>query len=164
VVDGVQKPMTSGANAANKGVVDYPLQSEHVDLVDTGYTWNESRDKLKFDDPWSPVIFEAGRLDDFGSMEAFKEYIFGNKVTLLKTVVPGFYRLRYEYGKNNENRIDFNAGNLQIPRINGQPVDYSPAFLFDSPYLQSEYQSGEIYYGFSGWIATKRFLDNGSSK
>jgi len=144
VVDGVQKPMTSGANEANKGVVDYPLESEYVDLVEKGYAWNESKDKLKFDDPWSPVIFEAGRLDDFGSMEGFKAYIFGNKVTLLKTVVPGFYRLRYEYGENNENRLDFNAGNLQIPRINGAPVDYDPSYLFNSPFLNSIYQSGKI--------------------
>lgn len=160
VVDGVQKPMTGGANAANKGVVDYPLQSEHVDLVDTGYTWNATRDKLKFDDPWSPVIFEAGRLDDFGSLQAFKEYIFGNRVTLLKTVVPGFYRLRYDFGKDNQNRIDFNAANLQIPRINGVPVDYDPAYLFNSPYLQSEYQSGVIYFGLPQSpesIVTKQF-------
>ncbi|MEX0332409.1 MAG: hypothetical protein AB3N64_13390 [Puniceicoccaceae bacterium] len=161
VVDGVQKPMSGGGNAANKGVIDYPLQSEHVDLVETPYTWNESMDKILFDDLWSPVIFEAGRLDDFGSLPAFKEYIFGNKVTLLKTVVPGFYRLRYEYGENNENRIDFNAGNLQIPRINGAPLDYAPAYLFNSPFLQSEYQSGVIYFGLPQSpesVVTKRFL------
>lgn len=144
VVDGVQRPISHGGNAANRGVVDYPLESEQVDLVPKGYVWNETRDKLKFDDPWSPVIFEAGRLDDFGSLESFKEYIFGNEVTLLKTVVPGFYRLRYAYGPNNENRIDFNAANLQIPRINGVPVDYDPGFLFQSPFLQSEYLSGKI--------------------
>lgn len=157
VVDGVQIPMTSGGNAANKGTVDYPLQAEHVDLVDTGYTWNKTRDKLKFDDPWSPVIFEGGRLDDFGSLEAFKEYIFGNKVTLLKTVVPGFYRLRYEYGRNHENRIDFNAGNLQIPRINGVPVDYDPPYLFQSPFLKSDYHSGIIRYGLPHDMETKLF-------
>jgi hypothetical protein len=144
VVDGVQKPMANGANAANRGVVDYPLESEYVDLVEEGYVWNEFRDKLKFDDPWSPVIFEAGRLDDFGSMNAFKQYILSNKVTLLKTVVPGFYRLRYEYGKDKATRIDFNAANLQIPRINGIPIDYDPPYLFKSPYLNSEYQTGKI--------------------
>lgn len=157
VVEGLQVPITSGGNAANRGVVDFPLMTERVDLVETPYTWNETRDKLKFDDPWSPVIFEAGRLDDFGSLEAFKEYIFGNKVTLLKTVVPGFYRLRYEFGVNNENRIDFNAANLQIPRINGLPVNYSPSTLFDSPFLNSEYQSGIIHYGLPGNTETKMF-------
>lgn len=160
VVEGLQVPMTSGGNAANKGTVDYPLQSEHVDLVEIPYSWNESRDKILFDDPWSPVIFEAGRLEDFGSLQAFKEYIFGNKVTLLKTVVPGFYRLRYEYGENNENRIDFNAANLQIPRINGIPVDYDPPYLFSSPYLQSEYLSGMIFFGLPQEpesVVTKRF-------
>jgi hypothetical protein len=157
VIDGVQTPMTSGGNAANKGVVDRPLESEHVDLVETPYTWNKTRDKLKFDDPWSPVIFEAGRLNDFGSLEAFKQYIFGNKITLLKTVVPGFYRLRYEYGKNHEDRIDFNASNLQIPRINGKPVDYAPKQLFESPYLKSEYQSGIIRFGYPQDQKTRLF-------
>ncbi len=147
VVDGLQAPMTSGGNAANKGTVDLPLESEHVDLVETPYTWNKSRDKLLFADPWSPVIFEAGRLRDFGSLQAFKDYIFRNRVTLLKTVVPGFYRLSYEYGTNKRQRIDFNAANLQIPRINGVPVDYAPTFLFDSPFLKSEYQSGVIFLG-----------------
>ena len=160
VVEGLQVPMTGGANAANKGVVDYPLESVHVDLVETPYKWNASNDKILFDDPWSPVIFEAGRLEDFGSLQAFKDYIHGNKVTLLKTVVPGFYRLRYEFGANNENRIDFNAANLQIPRINGVPVDYDPAYLFNSPYLQSEYQSGVIHFGLPQSpesIVTKQF-------
>ncbi len=144
VVDGVRQPMPSGGNAANRGMIDVPLESEHVDLVEKGYNWNESRNKIRFDDPWSPVIFEAGRLEDFRDLKAFKQYIFANKVTLLKTVVPGFYRLRYEFGKNHENRIDFNAANLQIPRINGLPVDYAPPALFDSPYLKSAYQSGKI--------------------
>lgn len=157
VVEGLQVPMTAGQNAANKGVVDFPLESEHVDMVETPYKWNATNDKLLFDDPWSPVIFEAGRLDDFGSLDAFKKYIFGNKVTLLKTVVPGFYRLRYEYGTSNENRIDFSAANLQIPRINGEPVDYDPSFLFRSPYLQSEYQSGTVYFGLPGAVVTKQF-------
>ncbi|MEL6311762.1 MAG: hypothetical protein AAFQ17_05245, partial [Pseudomonadota bacterium] len=157
VVDGVQVPMTGGANAANKGTVDYPLLSEENDLVATPYTWNQTQDKIKFDDPWSPVIFEAGRLDDFGSLEAFKEYIFGNKVTLLKTVVPGFYRLRYEFGENNEQHIDFNAANLQIPRINGEPIDYDPPYLFDSPYLQAKYHSGTVQFGLPGKTETRRF-------
>lgn len=157
VVDGVQKPISSGGNAANRGVIDYPLETVHVDLVPTGYVWNETRDKLKFDDPWSPVIFEAGQLDDFGSLAAFKDYIFSNKITLLKTVVPGFYRLRYEFGASNENRIDFSAANLQIPRINGEPVDYDPAWLFLSPYLKSEYQTGEVTYGLPGMMETRRF-------
>ncbi len=111
------------------------------------------------------VIFEAGRLEDFGSLDAFKDYIFGNKVTLLKTVVPGFYRLRYEYVENNETRIDFNAANLQIPRINGEPVDYDPAYLFDSPYLQSEYQSGVVFFGLPrepDSVVVKRFLPEGA--
>jgi hypothetical protein len=144
VVDGMQRPMTSGGNAANRGVVDYPLETEYVDLVEKGYVWNDFRDKLRFEDTWSPVIFEAGRLSDFGSMKDFKQYIFGNKVTLLKTVVPGFYRLSYEYGKGNKSRIDFNAANLQIPRVNGKPVDYDPSYLFKSPFLNSDYQSGKI--------------------
>jgi hypothetical protein len=159
VVDGLQKPMTSGADAANRGVVDYPLESEHVDLVEKGYAWNESNDKILFDDPWSPVIFEAGRLEEFGSLQAFKDYIFGNQVTLLKTVVPGFYRLRYEYGANNENRIDFNAANLQIPRINGVPVDYDPDWLFKSPYLNSEYKSGKIRIEYGGETLDLDFSD-----
>ncbi|MEM7683036.1 MAG: hypothetical protein AAF288_13870 [Planctomycetota bacterium] len=147
VIDGVQKPISPGGNTANKGTVDFPLQSEHVDLVETPYTWNQTKDKLKFDDAWSPVIFEAGRLDDFGSLHAFKQYIFSNRVTLLKTVVPGFYRLRYEFGPNNETRIDFNAANLQIPRINGEPIDYDPPYLFKSPFLHCEHQTGVIRFG-----------------
>lgn len=157
VVDGLQVPMKSTGNAANRGTVDYPLESEHVDLVETPYVWNQTRDKIKFNDTWSPVIFEAGRLDDFGSIAEFKKYILSNKVTLLKTVVPGFYRLRYEYGANNEKRIDFNAANLQIPRVNGHPVEYSPSWLFYSPYLNSEYQSGVISYGVPDTVETKRF-------
>lgn len=157
VVEGLQKPISRGASRANRGVVDVPLEAEHVDLVDTPYTWNETQDKLKFDDAWSPVIFEAGRLDDYGSLESFKEYIFSNRVTLLKTVVPGFYRLRYEYGANKEKSIDFNAANLQIPRVNGDPIDYSPPFLFDSPFLQSDYHSGLIRFGLPTNVRMRSF-------
>lgn len=146
VVDGVQKDAGDLARA-NRNMYDYPVEGITVDLVEKGYTWDERKDRIKLDDKWSVVIFEAGSISEYGSMNAFKEYIFGNTITLNKTVVQGFYLITYKFGKEKKNEIYFNAANMQIPKINGVPINYSPEKLFDSPYLNSKYHSGVIEFG-----------------
>ncbi len=40
--------------------------------------------------------------------------------------------------------IIFNSANSEIPTVGGEYIDYSYPKLFDSPYLESEYESGII--------------------
>src|SRR5574340_852742 len=38
----------------------------------------------------------------------------------------------------------FNAANNDVPTVGGQYVEYSPAKVFDSPFLESRYGSGVV--------------------
>ena len=40
--------------------------------------------------------------------------------------------------------IVFNTANSEIPTVGGKYIDYSYPKLFDSPYLQSDYESGVV--------------------
>jgi hypothetical protein len=105
------------------------------------YTWNKERTLLKCDDRHSPIIFEAGRRADYPKLADFKRHILGNEIKLTKMVGPGWYILSYTSGGKT---FTFNAGNHEIPRINGQPLDYSPASTFLSPFISSDYRSGVV--------------------
>jgi hypothetical protein len=39
----------------------------------------------------------------------------------------------------------FNADCSRSPEIDGKPVDYAPAKAFDSPFLQSDWNSGVVH-------------------
>ena len=88
------------------------------------------------DDEFAPVILEVVAKTTAKSFEAFKSV-----ARSLQPVINGGV-LEYEslYG----DRLTFDSSYRSIPTINGQPVNYAPDKVFDSPFLVSQYDSGVI--------------------
>ena len=102
-----------------------------------GYKWNADHTAIRLDDKFSPVVLEAGRRADYPSMADFKRAVLAAPLRHLRTVVPGYFILSYR-------DIVYNAANSSIPIVQGKSINYSPAKVFDSPFLSSEYGSGVI--------------------
>lgn len=88
------------------------------------------------DDDFAPVILEVMAKRDVESFGAFKARVKANKpemkgsLLLCKTV----------YGDH----LTFDTGQRQNPVINGQPVDYAPPKVLESPFLDADYDSGVV--------------------
>ena len=115
-----------------------------VKLREDCYMWNKDSTIIQLEDMHSPVIIEAGRKSDYASLENFMTDVLDNPVTLYKTVVPGNNILVYTGNGENAKEIVFNAAVPEIPRIGNVAVDYNYPMTFDSPYIKSEYKSGEV--------------------
>lgn len=130
------------AGSGNKDWVDYEGAATLEEPLDPmPYEWSPDRTLVRLKDRHAPIIFEAGRRVDEGTLAAFKQRLLGNRLTLTKIVVPGHYVLTYVSGGHT---YTFNAANTEIPRLDGQPIDYFPARTFDSPHLSSDYGSGLV--------------------
>jgi hypothetical protein len=101
-------------------------------------------------DRYSPVILQAGRKTNDGSFHDFVKNMLSNPIALYQTVNPGSNILVYHpFGTEGESLV-FNGGTNEIPRIDGQDLDYQYPMTFDSPYLKSEYKSGKIQIEYGG--------------
>lgn len=101
------------------------------------YTRNRCYNNICCNNKFSPVILEAGRRADYPSLAEFERAVLAAPLRLLRTVVPGWYILSYR-------DIVFNAANTSVPTVAGEPFDYTPRKVFDSPFLSSEYGSGVV--------------------
>ncbi len=121
-------------------------ESPYANIDRDSYEWNRDKTIMRLKDIYSPVIIQAGSKKDYPTLDAFIEHIFAGQVRLLKTVVPGWYVLQYAPAAENGENIEFtfNMANSEIPKINGQYLNYKPAKLFDSPFIQSDYDSGIV--------------------
>lgn len=91
---------------------------------------------LKCDDDFSPVIIEVARKADFPTLAAFQKAVQALPLalengTLSHTGLSG-------------DRFTFFTGQDRPPEINGHPVNYAPAKVYDSPFVQSDWASGRV--------------------
>lgn len=91
---------------------------------------------LKCDNDLSPVIIEAARKADVPSLAAFQ------KAVLALPLKQEDDRLSYT-GLGG-GRLAFFTDQSRPPEINGRPVNYAPARVYDSPFVQSEWDSGAV--------------------
>lgn len=98
---------------------------------------NELGEWLELNDVFSPIIIEVARKQDCASFAAFQSAILANKFSWVGKVVTY--------------RSDFYDTTLTLPvtatepaLIDGEPVNYSPDFAYDSPFIQGEFGSGVI--------------------
>jgi hypothetical protein len=91
---------------------------------------------LKCADDFSPVIIEVARKADFPGPGAFRKAILGLPLKFDGTTL--------EYTGLSGDRFLFDAGQSRPPQINGQPVNYAPARVYDSPFVQSDWNSGRV--------------------
>lgn len=121
-----------------------PEDDPTVKLRTDCYTWTKDKTMIALEDPYSPVIIQAGRHADHPTLEAFMADVLDNPIALYKTVVPGFNILAYTGTGTDAPEMVFNAGTRDIPTVGGEYIDYAHPKTFDSPYLQSDYKSGVV--------------------
>ena len=87
-------------------------------------------------DEYAPVILEVMAKSDVESFDAFKAKVEACEVSTEGTV------LRYKtiYG----DQLTFDTSYENIPSINGQPVNYAPKKVFESPFLNATWNSGIV--------------------
>ncbi len=84
----------------------------------------------------APVILEVVAKTDVPSLDAFKAKAKACKMSFEGPV------LRYTTVYGDELRLD--TSYKQTPTINGKAVDYAPKKVFESPFLNSDYDSGLV--------------------
>jgi hypothetical protein len=85
---------------------------------------------------WSPVILEVGLKQVFGSFADFQASVLANPVQVdaARLVYQGIYGDIFDF------YTDFSLS----PCINGQPAVEIPPTAFDSPFVQSVWDSGVV--------------------
>lgn len=91
---------------------------------------------LKCNDEFSPVIIEVARKTDLPGPGAFRKAILALPLKFDGTTL--------EYTGLSGDRFIFDAGQGRPPGINGRPVNYAPARVYDSPFVQSDWDSGVV--------------------
>lgn len=87
-------------------------------------------------DEFSPVIIEVARKSDYPDLDAFAKAVLALPLkadgsTLTYTGLAG-------------DRFTFFTDYSRPPEINGQTVNYSPAKVYDCPFVQSDFGSGVV--------------------
>jgi len=130
------------ADSDNKEWLSYEATESLDEPLDPmPYRWNSDRTILLLKDRHSPIVLEAAQRNEFPTLAEFKRHIHGNALTLLKTTVPGWYRVSYT---SRGHRYDFNASNNEVPTVDGRPINYAPSQTFDSPWLKADYRTGVV--------------------
>ncbi len=118
-----------------------------VVLRNDSYRFNKDRTILQLTNRYSPILIEAGRKADYPTLENFKRMILQSEFTLHRTVVTRETGIvvAYKSAAPDMEEMVFNAANTSdVPTIGGEYVDYEHPKVFDSPYIQSNYDSGQI--------------------
>jgi len=87
-------------------------------------------------DDYAPVILQVAEKGDYPSLQAFAATVTGQKVETENETLS----FRSIYG----DRFSFPLNFAGAPTINGASIDYAPARALDSPFVQSEWDSGVV--------------------
>ncbi len=92
-------------------------------------------------DTITPVIIEAGRKSNYVDFAAFQTAAMSQPLSFEKSVLT--------YQTLGGDKLTFYADRSRLPEINGTVVDLAPKLVYDSPFIQSEWNSGivTIQYG-----------------
>jgi len=84
----------------------------------------------------TPVIIELGRKSDYETYEAFRNKVLAQELSFEKSVLA--------YRSLSGDLLTFYADQSRLPEINGIPVNLAPEKVYDSPFVQSEWDSGIV--------------------
>lgn len=115
-----------------------------VEIDDSPPVLNSSNTGFELKDKYSAVIIHAGSAAEHGSFAAFRHAVAQSRLGLHKTVVPGYYFVTYKGSEKDSKEILLDGSAPEIPLIGGEPVNYQPRDLFESPYLRSEFGTGHV--------------------
>lgn len=108
-----------------------------------GYTWsgdifyyNRPVKWMILNDDTSPVIMEVAQKKNFASFAEFQ-----NKVLALSTSYDGKV-LKHRTLYNDD--LTFYADRTSLPKVNNQTINLLPSQVYDSPFIQSTFNSGSV--------------------
>lgn len=87
-------------------------------------------------DDFAPVILEVMGKADVSDFNAFKAKVKANQPEMKGSLL--IYKTIYG------DSLTFDAGQKNIPTINGKPVDYAPQKVLQSPFLNADYDRGVV--------------------
>lgn len=87
-------------------------------------------------DALSPVIIEAGQKSDYQDFASFQKAVLAQTISFEKSVVS--------YASLGGDKLTFYADRSRLPEINGHALDLAPAKVYDSPFVQSKWDSGVV--------------------
>jgi hypothetical protein len=87
-------------------------------------------------DEYAPVVLEVMAKSDVTSLDAFKAKVRACEV--------GFDGPILEYSTIYGVHLTFDTSFKKTPSINGKPVNYAPKKVFESPFLNADYNSGVV--------------------
>ncbi|MGB1129931.1 MAG: hypothetical protein ACPG4K_07765 [Haloferula sp.] len=96
----------------------------------------------------SPVILEVARKADFPDFKTFRKTVQALPFAFDGTVLT--------YTGLSNDRFTFFADQSERPQINGKPIDLGPEKVYDSPFVQSDWDSGIVTIQFG---TKKQILD-----
>lgn len=110
---------------------------------------------IQLKEEYAPVIVEVMNKSTAGSFEAFQKKVMEKKPEMKGKL------LSYQtiYGET----LTLDTSHKNVPTINGKPVNYEPKMVYDSPFLQSVYNSGVVtiqkgsrkrVLDFNKWVVT----------
>lgn len=110
-----------------------------VKCVSGSYGWQDGESKGRWmvcAEEFTPVVFEVAQKADFPDFPDFQ-----TRVVALPLAFDGKVLSYVGLGGDS---FTFNADRSQFPEVNGNPVDLAPSKVFDSPFIQSKYNSGVV--------------------
>ena len=91
---------------------------------------------LFLDNEYAPVILEVMAKSDMNGFDTFKKKVKSCEFSMVEYVLK--YRTVYE------DELTFDTSYNKTPTINGKPVNYAPKKVFESPFLNADYNSGIV--------------------
>jgi hypothetical protein len=108
-------------------------------IASCGYEW-DNEFWLRPKDQDAPLALVVGRKHKFASLAAFQAYI--------KKFVTRYEGAAFTLAGRDmdgaETTLTLYTDLSKIPEINGQPVNFTPENLYDSPFLKSKYGTGVV--------------------
>lgn len=99
-------------------------------------------------DEYAPIIVEVMSKEEAESFARFTDRVLANK----PMIIDGVLTYTSIYG----DALTFDNEQKQTPTINGEPVDYAPRKVYDSPFLTADYGAGVVTISKGG---RKKVLD-----
>ena len=117
-----------------------------VRIVEGGSRWESDPAKkgrggngmwLRCVNEFSPVILEVAKKSDYSDLAAFQKAILANSMKWKNNT------LDYESSLYTT-KLTFHADYSKVPEVDGVPVNYNPKKVYDSPFIQGDFDSGVV--------------------
>lgn len=147
-IDGISKPERDGDTVFTEALGayaavrvargDFTIQENRLEARRTGggTSLGPPGYILIPEDEYSPIILEVMAKSDVENFDAFKAKVKANDIR--------FSRSELKYTTIYGDRLTFDTNQREVPTINFQPVNYAPKKVYDSPFLNAEYNSGVV--------------------